>query len=402
MRILFLTPYPAYPANSGGTQRMFQLLRELSRQHELWCLSLSPSHIVSAAAQPLNRYCHLTLIPAPRRNLAQRTWTTLTSPLPDMVLRAPSEMFRSALASLLNTNRFDLVQAESIEMAQYALQAQRWGIPATLDQWNAEYVLQQRAAQTDRQQQKRWHAALYSAIQWRKLARYERLVCNQLDQIYVVSPEDRAMLQKIGVKKTLHVVPNGVDSQQFSPSMPREYDPNTLLFTGSLDFRPNIDALRWFIQEVLPLIRAERPETKLMIVGRAPTPAVLQLAQPGVIEIIPNVPSVQPYFNKAAVFVLPMRMGGGVRLKLLEALATETPLVSTTMGADGVTGLVPNQHCLLADTPAEFAQATLKLLRERQFAQGLAMAARRFVAANYDWQAITERLQQAWGEISHG
>lgn len=184
--------------------------------------------------------------------------------------------------------------------------------------------------------------------------------------------------------------------------MPREYDPNTLLFTGSLDFRPNIDALRWFIQEVLPLIRAERPETKLMIVGRAPTPAVLQLAQPSVIDIIPNVPSVQPYFNQAAVFVLPMRMGGGVRLKLLEALATETPLVSTTMGADGVTGLVPNQHCLLADTPAEFAQATLKLLHERQFAQGLAMAARRFVAANYDWQAITERLQQAWGEISHG
>ncbi|KPL81739.1 glycosyltransferase [Herpetosiphon geysericola] len=402
MRILFLTPYPAYPANSGGTQRMFQLMRELSSQHELWCLSLSPSHKASAAAQPLNHYCHLTLIPAPQRSLAKRAWTTLASPLPDMALRAPSALFRSALASLLNTNRFDLVQAESIEMAQYALQAQRLGVPATLDQWNAEYLLQQRAAQTDRQQPKRWHAALYSAIQWRKLARYERFVCNQLDQTYVVSPEDRTMLQKIGVTKQLYVVPNGVDSQQFSPSQPRQFDPNTLLFTGSLDFRPNIDALRWFVQEVLPLIRAERPATKLLIVGRAPTAAVLQLAQPGVIDIMPNVPSVQPYFNQAAVFVLPMRMGGGVRLKLLEALATETPLVSTTMGADGVTGLVPNQHCLLADTPHAFAQATLKLLHDRQLAQRLATAARSFVAANYDWQAITGRLQQAWGEISHG
>ncbi|HEY1014460.1 MAG TPA: glycosyltransferase, partial [Herpetosiphonaceae bacterium] len=369
MRILFLTPYPAYPPHGGGVQRMYQLIRQLSKRHEVWCLSLASGPEAVAAAQPLAEWCHLTLAPAPRRSLAERAASTLLSPLPDMALRAPIAGYRAALLNLLREVPFDVVQAESIEMAAGALLARRHGAWAALDEWNAEYLLQRRAALTDLRAPRRAHAALYSLIQWRKLAAYERSLSRRLDQIFVVSREDAAALRRLDARRApgedFPVIPNGVDTAYFAPPQERAIDPDLLLFTGTLDFRPNIDALIWFVREVLPLIRRERPGARLRIVGRSPAPAVLALARPGVVEVTGAVPDVRPSFAEAAVYVLPMRMGGGVRLKLLEALAAETPLVSTAMGADGVEGLRHGEHCLLADAPAEFAQAVLGLLRDR-------------------------------------
>jgi glycosyltransferase involved in cell wall biosynthesis len=396
MRILFLTPYPAYPPHGGGVQRMFQLIRQLSQRHELWCLSLSPSPAASAAAQPLAEWCHLTLVPAPRRSLAGRALTTLLSPQPDMALRTPSAAYRAALLQLLRSVRFDVVQAESIEMAGYAMLAQRQGAWATLDQWNAEYVLQQRAAQTDLRQPRRWHAGVYSSIQWRKLARFERRVCTRLDQVYVVSAEDAAALAAIGIDTPPITLPNGVDTRYFAPPASRRADPNLLLFTGTLDFRPNIDALRWFVREVLPLVRQSCPQARLRVVGRAPGPAVQDLAAAGAVEIVGPVNDVRPHFAAAAAYVLPMRIGGGVRLKLLEALATATPLISTTMGADGVEGLRAGEHCLLADSPADFARRVVETLRDPGRAGVLAAAGRQFVVDHYDWDAIVPRLERAW------
>lgn len=396
MRLLLLTPYPAFPPHGGGVQRMFQLIKHLSQQHEVWCLSLSPDAAASAAAQPLAEWCNLTLVPAPRRTLVGRAVTTLVSPLPDMALRAPSAAYRAALDTLLGTVQFDVVQAESIEMAQYAVQAQRHGMWTTLDQWNAEYVLQRRAAETDVRHPRSWLGGLYSSIQWRKLARYERQVCNQLDQIIVVSAEDAAALREIGIHKPLIVVPNGVDPRFFAATESRVVDPNLLLFTGTLDFRPNVDAIVWFVRAVLPLIRRAWPAAHLQIVGRAPSAAITALGLPGVVDVIGAVADIRAYFAAAAVYVLPMRIGGGVRLKLLEALATGTPLVSTTMGAAGVDGLQPNQHCLLADDPQAFANATVQLLRDRALAQQLAHNGAQLVQQAYDWRVIVPRLERAW------
>ncbi len=399
MRILLLTPYPAYPPHGGGVQRMYQFVRYLSRQHEVWCLSLAPSAQARAAAQPLSAWCNLTLIPAPQRSLAQRAVSTLISPLPDMALRAPSRAFREALELLLQHIPFDVVQACSIEMAQYAVLAQRYGVLTALDQWNAEYVLQRRAALTDWRQLRRWHGALYSTIQWLKLARYERWLGAQLDVMTVVSAEDAAALRRIGITKPLPVVPNGVDIDYFQPTHSTA-NPHNLLFTGTLDFRPNIDALRWFVQQVLPLIQREWPHVQLQVVGRSPTAAVQELARPGV-EIVGPVADVRPYFANAAVYVLPMRMGGGVRLKLLEAFACGVPLVSTTMGADGVGELEHGVHCLLADTPPAFAHATVRLLQDRAEAQRLAHAALQLVHGQYAWSALLPRLEHAWAQARY-
>lgn len=375
---------------------MYQLIRQLSQRHEVWCLSLTPDAAASAAAQPLAQWCNLTLIPAPRRSLAGRALTTLLSPLPDMALRAPSQAYLSALISLLKAVDFAVVQAESIEMAQYALVAKQHGAFATLDQWNAEYVLQQRAALTDLRQLRKAHAATYSLIQWQKLARYERMVCNQLDQVYVVSAEDAAALQRIAITRPPTVIPNGVDTTYFAPPAVRSIDANRLLFTGTLDFRPNIDALIWFVKHVLPQIRQVWPGAYLQVVGRAPAPAILALAEPGVVEVTGAVADIRPHFAAAAAYVLPMRIGGGVRLKLLEAFATATPLISTTMGADGVEGLQSGTQCLLADDAAAFARATVHVLRDRSFASTIAEAGRDLARQHYDWQTIIPRLEAAW------
>jgi glycosyltransferase involved in cell wall biosynthesis len=375
---------------------MYQFIRQLSQRHEVWCLSLTPGAAASAAAQPLAQWCNLTLIPAPRRSLAGRALTTLLSPLPDMALRAPSPAYHAALGSLLKTISFDVVQAESIEMAQYALVAQQHGTFATLDQWNAEYVLQRRAALTDLRQPRKAHGALYSLIQWQKLARYERMVCNRLDQVYVVSAEDALALKRIAVTQSPAVIPNGVDTSYFAPPAARSIDPNLLLFTGTLDFRPNIDAVEWFVKDVLPRIRREWPAAYLRVVGRAPAPAILALAAPGVVEVTGAVDDIRPHFAAAAAYVLPMRIGGGVRLKLLEAFATATPLISTTMGADGVEGLQHERHCLLADDAAAFARATVQVLHDRRFASAIAHAGRDLARQHYDWQTIIPRLEADW------
>jgi glycosyltransferase involved in cell wall biosynthesis len=313
-----------------------------------------------------------------------------------MALRAPSRAYHSALRSLLQTIKFDVVQAESIEMAQYALAAQQLGAFATLDQWNAEYVLQRRAALADLRQPRKAHGAVYSLIQWQKLARYERAVCNQLDQTYVVSAQDATALKRIGVARTAAVIPNGVDTAYFAPPAVRSTDPNLLLFTGTLDFRPNIDAVVWFVTHVLPLVRREWPQAYLRVVGRAPHPAILRLAEPGVVEVTGAVADIRPHFATAAAYVLPMRIGGGVRLKLLEAFATALPVITTTMGGDGIEGLQAGVHCVLANDAVDFARATLQVLRDRDFAAALARSGRDLARRHYDWQTIVPRLETNW------
>jgi glycosyltransferase involved in cell wall biosynthesis len=168
-----------------------------------------------------------------------------------------------------------------------------------------------------------------------------------------------------------------------------------MVFTGTLDYRPNIDALRWFVGEVLPLIRRRRPAARLRIVGRAAGPSVRALVGAGV-ELLGEVPEVAPHIASAAVYVVPMRIGGGSRLKLLEALALEAAVVSTPMGAEGVAGLRDDEQLLLAASPAAFASAVLRLFDDAALRRRLGSRGRAHVVAHYDWSAIIPRLEAAY------
>ena len=449
MKILILSPYPPYPPHGGGTMRIYQLIRGLARRHDATCLSFVPDLAAEHALAPLQRICRVVVVRGPaQRSLAQRAWTTLASPLPDMALRNALPEYSAALRALLATETFDIIQAESIEMAGYLLQVMSyelrvqnsndsnnsklktmpwspsWSLPASLslrskvnsakrqnsklvlDQFNAEYLLQKRAFLADARQPRRWHAAAYSLVQWLKLARYEARVMRECDAVLAVADKDRATLLGCAPNARISVVPNGVDTDYFSRAAlvreragPLSFAAATLVFSGTLDFRPNVDALTWFAREVLPRLRARQPNLRLLVVGKRPAPAMRQLAQAGLLMLTGEVPDARPYIAGATVYIVPMRIGGGVRLKLLEALALEAPVVSTRMGAEGVTGLCGGEHCLLADDPADFAAAVLHLIDDPALGRQLGAAGRALVRERYDWSVIVPRLEAIYQDL---
>jgi polysaccharide biosynthesis protein PslH len=195
-------------------------------------------------------------------------------------------------------------------------------------------------------------------------------------------------------------VPNGVDTREFSRAAVERLelaapapDEQRIVFSGTLDFRPNVDAVTWFAQRVLPLVRVRHPRAELIVVGRRPTPALEQMAADQLITLTGEVPDARPYLAAASVYVVPMRIGGGVRLKLLEALALEAPVVCTSLGAEGVIGLQHEMHCLLADDPTGFARAVIRLLDDPELGRRLGAAGRTLVAKRYDWDEIVPRLE---------
>jgi len=422
MKILILSPYPPYPPHGGGTMRIYQLIRGLVRSHDATCLSFVPDLAAEHALAPLQRICRVVVVRGPQqRGLAQRAWTTLASPLPDMALRNALPEYSAALRALLATETFDIIQAESIEMAGYLLQVKSielrvksssnsqlstFNSKLVLDQFNAEYLLQKRAFLADARQPRRWHAAAYSLAQWLKLARYEARVMRACDAVLAVADEDRATLLGRAPDTRIGVVPNGVDTDYFSRAAlvreragPLSFAGPTLVFSGTLDFRPNVDALIWFAHEVLPRLRARRPELQLLVVGKRPAPALRQLARAGLLTLTGEVPDARPYIAGATVYIVPMRIGGGVRLKLLEALALEAPVVSTRMGAEGVAGLCGGEHSLLADDPADFAAAVLRLIDDPALGRQLGANGRALVRERYDWSVIVPGLEAIYQDL---
>jgi glycosyltransferase involved in cell wall biosynthesis len=444
LNILILSPYPPYPPHGGGTMRIYQIIRGLAARHSLTCLTFVPDEAAQHALEPLHAVCRVLVVHGPHpRGMLRRAWTTLASPLPDMALRNASRAYTSALKQLLRAEHFDIVQAESIEMAgylpSYELKVLSSELTApnsrlktqnskfVLDQFNAEYVLQKRAALTSlrgmldqsaiynpstalrrglKSTMKGLTGGGYSLAQWLKLARYERAVMYGVDGVAAVSEEDQRMLLRLQPAARIGVVPNGVDTAHFSRSAlvseragPLSLAANTLVFSGTLDFRPNVDAVLWFARQVLPRIRAQRPDVRLLLVGKRPAPTLRALAEQGLLMLTGEVPDARPYIAGAAVYVVPMRIGGGVRLKLLEALALEVPVVSTTMGAEGVAGLRADEHCLLADDPSDFAIAVLHLLDDPVLGRRLGAAGRELACERYDWTTIMPRLEALYAGL---
>lgn len=422
MKILILAPYPPYPPHGGGTMRIYQIVRGLAERHDVTCLSFAADQAAEQALAPLQRICRVVTVRGPlHRSPAQRAWTMLASPLPDMALRNAAPAYAEALRALLASEPFDIVQAESIEMAGYLLGVQRSApnvqhpkfevkhTQLVLDQFNAEYLLQRRAFLTDARTPRRWHAAAYSLVQWHKLGRYEAQVMRACDAVLAVAEEDQRTLRKLAPNTHIGVVPNGVDTTHFSRAAlaheragPLVFQDATLVFSGTLDFRPNIDALSWFVYEVLPLIRSRRPDVRLLAVGKRPSAALQRMAAAGLLTLTGEVADARPFIAGGSVYIVPMRIGGGVRLKLLEALSLEAPVVSTSMGAEGVAGLRTQVQCLLADDPASFAGAVLRLLDDPAFGRQLGAAGRALVRAHYDWSTIVPRLDSLYQDLRPG
>ncbi len=286
-------------------------------------------------------------------------------------------------------------------MARFGLIATADGSAAfVFDDHNCEYVMQRRNAFTDLRSPRRWPAAAYSLVQWQKLRRYEAWLCNRAAGVAAVSQADADALHSIAPEATIRVVSNGIDLDLYTPSPAQPTPRPTLVFTGKMDYRPNIDAVLWFAQQVLPIIHARRPDARFLVVGRNPHPRLEPLLDMRGVELTGAVEDVRPYIRDAAVYVIPLRVGGGTRFKALEAMAAARPIVSTSLGVEGL-GVGHGRELLLADTPAAFAEAVLMLLAPESsgLREKLAHNARRFVERNSGWEPIAHGFDSLYEEL---
>jgi sugar transferase (PEP-CTERM/EpsH1 system associated) len=399
MRLLFLTPQLPYPPHQGTSLRNFNLIAQLAKRHRVCLLTfLEPDQSLDDAG-PLRDMCEwIDPVPVPQRSSILRLRQMLTTRRPDMAWRLWSPPFRDRLAMRLAEAPFDVVQIEAIELAPYLptiSHARRESAePRPLivyEDHNAEWVLQKRACLTDLRIPGRWPAAVYSLIQWMRLKRYEADACRCADFVVAMSEADRDAILAVAPEVPVTIVPNGIDLDEYTgyngPAQPFD-----LVFTGKMDFRPNVDAMLWFGREVWPLIRQYRPQVKLAIVGQRPHARLDPLREASGVTITGWVADVRPYIAGATVYVAPLRVGGGTRLKLLQAMAMEAAIVATSLGAEGFP-VTHGRELLLADTPTSFVQAVLALLDDPEQRAQLGATARRFAEATYGWDALVPRLE---------
>ncbi len=403
MRILFLTSEFPYPPYAGAPLRNFGLITGLAAEHEVWLLSFRAGALQETMQTPLHACCReIRTFPVPERGIADRLRDLILSERADLACRYDAPVFAGQLREWLEAVEFDLIQIENLEMAVFLpiIKATRPDVPILYDAHNAEYALQERIYQTERGALSRLPGAAYSYVQARRIRRLEYAVCRQVDYIVAVSDTDATLLRRLGCQTPIAVVPNGILSDRYDrpDTAGVTLESVALVFTGKMDYRPNVDATLWFAEEVLPLIRHELSDAHFYVVGQSPHPRLDVLRGRAGITLTGLVPDVLPFLQAASTFVVPLRIGSGTRLKVLEAMAAGCPIVSTRTGAEGLY-VTDGRELLLADTAKEFAQAVVRLHREPEQARQLGLEARRFVRERYDWSVLLPRLIQVYKEL---
>ncbi len=394
-RLLFLAPQLPYPPRQGTAIRNWGLIKHLGVRHVVSLITFAEDG--EAVAEPLRAVCRrVVVVPKPRRTLADRL-RTLASPQPDLAERLASAEYARALSALLREESFDFIHIEGLEMARYRPLLAAAQARIVYDAHNAEHVLQRRAFETDRHQARRWPAALYSWLQGPRLKRFEAETLRTVHAVTCVSPEDANALRALvpGLQPVL--VPNGIDVESYAAFAPPPAGrrPPSVTFTGKMDYRPNVDAVLWFAADVWPHIRGQQPEARFFIVGQKPAAPVRALHGRHGIVVTGAVDDVRPYIAGASVYVSPLRLGGGTRFKLLEAMALQAPIVSTAVGAEGF-AVADGRELLLADSPADFAAAALRLLTDAELRLKLTAAGLECVRRHYDWSVILPALERVY------
>ncbi len=403
MNLLIIAPSLPYPPASGGALRVYSLLRGLhAAGHRVTLLALDDSGL-NPAETPLRELCaRVEAFPIPQRTKSQRLKMLLTTTQADLAHRLYSDELAKRLREILGAEHFDLIQCEALEMACYlpVAKAAQTSAKLCLDTFNAEYQLQRVIAGIDAREPKRWPMALYSWIQAGRIESYERQMCALADIVIAVSPEDADLLRPFRADGKIHVLPSAISVDDYAADFPLvDLGVHALIFTGKMDYRPNVDAALWLVNDILPLIRQRVPDVTVTLVGQQPSPRLDALRTVPGVTITGRVESVVPYLRGAAAYVAPLRMGSGTRLKLLEAMATGSPIVATTAAA---AGLMPDAKAamLIADGAQPFADAVIGLLTAPEKRDEMVNAGKIAVRAHYDWSATAPALLNIYKE--HG
>jgi glycosyltransferase involved in cell wall biosynthesis len=399
LSILFVTPFLPSPPMFGAQRRLHELISGVAASNDVSVLSLvDPSENHEEGIRATEAYCRRVVTianPAGRTHKRLLQLASLGSSHSFEWLGHSQEAFRAALEQMC-AHRFDVVHFELAPMAGYATAFEHGGVRPILclDEHNIEYDIVRRTAGAEAGALRR----AYSAIEWRKVRKEERHAWAHVDGCTLTSVRDQDML--LADEPTAHtaVVPNGVDLDFFHPSArsaPRE--PATLLFFGAIDYYPNTDAVLFFLREVFPQLVARYPRLRLCIVGRRPPESIVAQRSASV-EITGVVDDVRPWLERADVVIVPLRIGGGTRLKILEAMAMGKAVVSTALGAEGL-AVAPEQDILVADDAAAFVAQIGRLLDDPGLGRRIGASARRLVTSRYSWKAAVDGLVGFYAEL---
>lgn len=391
VRILWLKTELLHPVDKGGKIRSYNMLKALKRNSHITYLTLDDGTSDDAARELASEYCHeLVCIPHRRREKFTTGFyvelvLNLASDLPYAIKKYESAEMRGEIEQ--RVGQFDVLICDFLAPAV--------NVPRNLDcatvlfQHNVEAMIWKRHHEVQTNAARK----AYLFRQWRKMFDFEAKTCPRFDCVVAVSREDREMMQQQYHVENVYDVPTGVDTEFFRPSTSgrtRARKPHNLVFTGSMDWLPNEDAIRYFTEQIMPRIKRDVPGVTLTVVGRNPYPGLVELSKrdPSVV-VTGRVDDVRPFMEEAAVYIVPLRIGGGTRLKIYEGMAMEKAIVSTSIGAEGLP-VVDGREIVLADTPESFADAVIKLVGDEVLATEIGQRAAERVRSEFGWDKVAD------------
>jgi glycosyltransferase involved in cell wall biosynthesis len=401
MKILFLSQLLPYPLDSGVKFRSYYMLRHLATHHDVTLLCfIRPDNTPEQEAH-LRGICNDVHVVMMRRSKIRDAYYLTKSMILGksfIISRDTVREMEQAVDNLLAQARlagrpFDAIHCDQLWMAQYALRAK--GVKKVLDQHNAVYLIPKRMAQYEHNPLKR----IFLEYESYKLARYEACTCQAFDHILTVTEVDKHLLEELMPGShppitSLSICLDPSDVPQIEPIQ----TPLTILHLGTMYWPPNVDGVLWFAREVLPLVRQHVPAANFCVVGKNPPQEVRALGdQPGV-RIPGYVEDPTPYLQESAVFIVPVRAGGGMRVKIIDGWLRGIPMVSTTIGAEGIE-VKPGENILIADDAQKFAKAVVRLIQDRPYAQAIAARGRSWAEEKYNWRVVYSALDGIYARL---
>lgn len=397
MKVMMLTQVLPYPPDSGPKVKTYNVIKYLARQHRVTLVSFVRGD-QSEDVRVLERHCHAVYTIPMERGMVRDAWflgRSLLAKQPWMMLRDERKGMRDLVVRLAAEESFDVAHADQLNMAQYAALVQ--GAFRVFDAHNALWVLYKRVWETSSGPRK-W----LLGRDWRLLKSYEGRIVREFDAVLAVSEEDKVSLQEAaGDPVSTTVIPIAVDTDEVK-MMERVPEPNRILHVGTMYWPPNVDAINWFVRESYPLIRQERPDVVLDIVGARPPAELLALSERGLgIHVTGYVEDLTPYQQRAALLIVPLLAGSGMRVKILNALAEGIPVVSTTLGCEGIE-VTPGRDVLIGDTPEALAHEALRVLNDPALGRRLAANGRWLAEEKYDYRTACRPLDDVYARAGSG
>ena len=394
MRILQITPRVPFPLDEGGKIGIYNITKFLSlRGHRITMITFDPSLGEDKDYPELTKYCELYLVQKNLNNNAFNIIGSLFSNESYNIRKYYSREMSEKVFSLLTTDKFDIVHIDGLHMARYGVLIKKFfDLPVVLREHNIESIIMKRVSENA----ENILVKNFARLQYKKIYNYEKSIVEKFDKCIVITKEDEKVLKQMNPRAITTVIPAGVDSDFFNPLDIKEED-FTIVFVGSLEWYPNVDGVIWFLNKVYPIVKHKIPFLRFYVVGKNPPESVLSFNSPD-IAVTGYVEDVREYIAKSNLVVVPLRIGGGMRIKILESMAMGKAVVSTTIGAEGIEA-ANNKEIILADTELDFANAVVNILSDKEKRKRIGENALRLVNDKYTWGKVAERFEEEYKRL---